>query len=817
LNECNLPEKISATDKLELKFKLNFPQIVTTEVPVYLKISRDGITFLRKKLIDSLKNKFGELQLKTAINFGAYWYPGNYKFSLEIPYYAVMSNGKEWKKTVSISNNHRPKSLSVKMKKIDTIPTIHINGKPIWNMGYTILGRDQSAVKNSLFNSIGMRIVHCYENPRSQTEGKYDFAAIDKAVFTILSNNPNALIILKPGFRTCVPNWFLKKYPDEAVVFDAGRKLNKPSLASEKWRKVAGEMLSKTIQHINNGPYADKIIGYFVREGEEGQWMHYWGGSDLSKENILSDYSKPMREYFRIWLKNKYLSIDNLRKAWKNNKVTFESACIPSRQERIAPNKGTFRDPLKNRKAIDYAEALSDVICDGISYYARIVKRETENNALMLTFYGHFVDAGGCFWAEQMGYIKQRRLINNPDIDCIANPIAYTRALRDIGGFAGFDYPAPGSLRLQNKMYINEADVRTHLTYPPGYAYSVRTQAQTEQVLAREFAKALCGGAGMYWLNLGGGIRDWFDDIDIVRSIARLNKIAQEAVKDDLSSISETAVIMSDKSLLYMRQLNSRSPEDCISQQCNQQRIWIAAMGAPFDEYLADDFLDAKMPDYKLYIFLNTFYMSEQERKAVVAKLKKNKATALWFYAPGYINKNGFSLAAIAELTGIKIDRLNKRDNGRIKIEAGNSLLKGHDETIGLPSGISMKPIFFAVDKAVEVLGRLQSNNEAAFVIGKRAGFTSYYCSTPFIPSELLRSIAMKAGVHIYDSHNDAVYACKDYLAVHSSKKAALRKIKLPEVTELIQIYPNYKEMGKVKEFEFESKSPQTRIYKIKR
>ena len=821
LENTPLPKKLRAGQTISAKFELKIARDINKKLPVYFCMSRNNKDFIRKKVNDIngilLNNLSGKAQLNINFDLNSALYPGKYDFSLHIPYCSVVKSGKEWKQTVFIENTRKPQPLKTEVKKIHGIPVMHINGVPQWSMFYTTTPRyNLEQVNHQAFAKNGIKLVHCYVNPKSPQEDEYDFTDIDRTVLEIIENNPNALIIMKPGFRDCVPQWFLTKYPEEVVVLDAGEKLLKPSLSSLKWRKVAGNMLKNMIRHINNSPYSDKVIGYFVREGEEGQWMHYWGGSDLDKDNILSDYSQPMKTYFRAWLKNKYINVEALRKAWHDNKVTFDTLKIPSKKERLAPQNGVFRDPAKNRRAIDYAEALSDVICDGIIYYAKIVKEETHNKALMLAFFGHIIDLGGFFLGEQVGYLKQRRVINCPDVDYLAGPISYAKAFRDIGGVASFDYPAPACLRLQNKIWLNEDDVRTHLVKPAGYAYSVRTPKQTNEVLAREFAKALCAGAGLYWLNLSAGKRYWFDDKQTSLTIGKLNKIAQKAVKDNLSSVSEIAVIMSDKSLLYMRSRKPKSKKDGIVQQSIiYQREQIARLGAPFDEYLLDDFLDPTMPDYKLYIFLNAFYMTDKERKAIVSKLKKENSSAIWFYAPGYITEKGLSLAAMSKLTGIKFDKSSKRDDSKIKLVSSNSLLSGYRKTIGMPSGNTLKPLFFTTDNSVEVIGRLKSNNKAAFVVGKNSGFTSYYCSAPVIPAELLRGIAKKSGVHIYTRQNDAIYACKDYLAIHTSKKAGSREIILPKPCVMVQLYPEYKKYSKKRKFSFKSKSPQTRIFKI--
>ena len=61
---------------------------------------------------------------------------------------------------------------------------------------------------------------------------------------------------------------------------------------------------------------------------------------------------------------------------------------------------------------------------------------------------------------------------------------------------------------------------------------SVRSPAQTSQVLAREFAKGLCSGAGMYFCDgPGEDDRGWLDDPETVQTLSELKKIAADATK----------------------------------------------------------------------------------------------------------------------------------------------------------------------------------------------------------------------------------------------------------------------------------------------
>lgn len=61
-------------------------------------------------------------------------------------------------------------------------------------------------------------------------------------------------------------------------------------------------------------------------------------------------------------------------------------------------------------------------------------------------------------------------------------------------------------------------------------------------------------------------------------------------------------------------------------------------IGASVDYYFHDDMGREDMPDYKFYVMMNLFDISDKEREIIIQKAKKNHAVVLWLYAPGFIN-----------------------------------------------------------------------------------------------------------------------------------------------------------------------------------
>jgi len=96
---------------------------------------------------------------------------------------------------------------------------------------------------------------------------------------------------------------------------------SRQSFSSQKWLHDAGEALRNFVRHIENSKFGEHVIGYHICAGVSGEWSYYWGGE-------FYDYSKPHLEAFRKWLCKRYGDVEKLRKAWRDEKVTFEPATI---------------------------------------------------------------------------------------------------------------------------------------------------------------------------------------------------------------------------------------------------------------------------------------------------------------------------------------------------------------------------------------------------------------------------------------------------------------------------------------------------------
>jgi hypothetical protein len=685
------------------------------------------------------------------------------------------------------ARNNFAEPTSANVNQFNGVPTLFINGTPDSSMVYMTYNPN-----SKYFKQFGDNGVHIYSFSSTPSESgyslapaawvapdKYDYSNMDERTMMILNADPNAYIF--PRIYLHSPRWWDDKYPDELVTIDPGdgnpvpfyHPGNKrvPSWASETWRRDTADAIKKYIAHIKSMPYADRIIGYHIASGTTEEWM-MWGGN----EDQWADYSKPYLEAFRKWLKRKYVNVENLRKAWNNNDITFENATIPTKSERQFTSLFSFRDPEKEMRVIDYYFYNSDMVAETMDYFAKVVKTETNNQAIVGVFYGYVLQLIGEQRQQNAGHLALQKVWNSPYIDFITSPTSY--AFRQLGtGYSHF-MSLTDSVKLHKKMWFDENDIRTWLTEGNlGEWGKTATYEESLSMQENEFANVICNGCGMWWFDMGGG---WYDDERMMSEIGKMKSIADQNVKLDKTPVSEIALIVDDASLSYMQVGNRISVPLMLLQIPEMGKI-----GAPFSYYALDD-IEA-MPEHKMYVFVNCFAPTEKQRKSIDRVIKCNNRLALWIYAPGFIRNGKVDIHAMKQLTGMDIDYRLEESQLKVVVSGKNDLLKVDD---GFSYGTDMKvgPVFYTGENTGEVLGKLEGYDLPGLVIKKFDNWTSVYSSAPNVPSAILRDLARFAGVHLYVESDDVIYANKSLLSI-TVNEGGRRTIKLPQVSNVYDLF----------------------------
>lgn len=633
-------------------------------------------------------------------------------------------------------------------------------------------------------------------------EDQYDWEKLDMGIKKILEANPNALLMLNLYLKP--PKWFIEKYPEEFEKYYHSTESNElktwtesAPLASPIWRKMSLEFLRAAITHIEKSSYANHIYGYLIGGGDAAEW--YWAASFVN--GGMTGYSERTNTSFREWLRAKYNTDETLQKAWQNNEVSFETAKIPSPKAREASELFNFRVKGKAQDVFDFREFMNDTTLSNIVETCKTVKENSDFKKIVCTYYGYvMLYAGGKGGTLYKGGLQNlSKLFECPYIDFIATPIDYNNRR---GGETGLNInPFYASALLHNKMLWNEDDLRTHFHTKKGFGRTSNLQ-ETLTVIKRCFGYSLTQGCGFWFYPF---THAWFHQENIMQTIADIKKVADKTLKEDRSSVSQVAFIMDEKSPDFTALVKNNNFMDGLCWDTYQEA---AKMGAPFDMYLLPDITNPKMPDYKLYIFMNSFYTDKETRNAIAAKIRKNNAVAVWCYAPGYITENGFSTESMKELTGIEFSELREQKTLTLNISDKANPITKYTKTF---KTYTFGPVFNVTDKDVKIIGTAE--NKPALVLKEFGNWKSVYSLLP-LNKELLTGLCEYAGVHVYSKSYDMLTANKSFIMLHTSSDGE-KTITLPDNYNVKEILTGT-EIGKsLNKFTEKLPAQSTRIYQI--
>ncbi len=648
-----------------------------------------------------------------------------------------------------------------------------------------------------------------WRGPCPDDPSPYDFSMVEPQLRAILDADPDAHFHLRLYFETM--EWWNRAYPDECEVTSDGRRLNQ-SFASAVWREQVNDFLRAYYDHLKSIGLAERVIAWQVQAGVCGEWIK--DGSAMAP--VCADYSAPMRRHFRAWLTQRYGGdCAALQAAWADSAVTFDTAEVPSADEQFSTTAGLFRNPTREQKVVDYYRCLAELVADDLIAFCRTVKEMTNGQALAGAFYGYlmeiawnnsfFVDGyekGGSDISivQRCGHLGLRRALQSPYVDYLVSPYGY--AFRGIGG-DGLPMPPTESVRHHGKLYILEEDSLLHNEMDADGRNFDRKH--TLAIYQREFAQAITHGLGIWWF------ADWpagsytRQNPNFQPWLERFRKLGDWALNLDRSPRAEVAVFLDDQSFFYETVRNSIY----LPGVAQQRVISLNRFGAPHDVYLLDDLLSGNLPDYKLYIFLNAFALDRERRAALKRIVRRNGKTALWFYAPGYVDYSplsegegrgartpGVSVEHMTDLTGFRFGQGNSAWGPFMHI-----IDFQHPITRDLPQDLfwgvtaPIAPLFHLEDAEATTLGQV------VYSLGRcRPGFgvktfqpdtadgaawTSIYVATPNVPASVLRGIARHAGAHLYNDQGDVLYATPDLLSVHSVAGGS-RVFSLPRRVEVV-------------------------------
>jgi hypothetical protein len=697
--------------------------------------------------------------------------------------------------------------MKAEVRTYNGTPTLFLDGRPVFAhyQWLTAVQKPGDFKNREAIEDFARADVHLlafdvgvnseWVGPGPGRDGHFDFSGVKERFSLLLETDPQALFHLRIYME--MGEWWNNLHPDEREIVDDGRLLNQ-SYASLVWRQQCKDYLRAFAAHLESIGMADKVIAWQVEAGVCGEWIK----NVSSMERWCGDFSAPMRRRFRAWLRERYHRDEAaLRTAWADPAASFDTAEVPPPDMQRATTSMHFRDPEKEQRVADYYANLADLSAEVVIDLCKTVKDATHGNGLAGAFYGYlteiswndcfFGDASvGAEWStyQRSGHLGLRTVLASPHVDFIVSPYSYP--FRGVGG-DGLPMPPSESLRRSGKLYIYEEDSRMHNRFDPdGRNYAFEHATAIHQ---RNFSQVVTHGLGVWWFidNPPGTYRQWQKtEPEFQPWLERFHRIGEWAIELDRTPQADVAVFLDDESMFYEDIRNTLS----IPLIWHQRHQGLARFGAPYDMYLLQDFIDGRLPPYKLCIFLNAFHLDAGRRAALLRELARTGCTALWIYAPGFVAEK-LSLDAMRDLTGFTFESAPQpwgpfmhvtRFDHPITIDVPQDLFWGTNSILG--------PLFHVKDPDATVLGEVvytMGRCKPGLAVKAMDGWTSIYAAAPNIPAPVLRGIARFARAHVYNDAGDVLTGTRDLLAVHTTS-GGRREFRLPARAEVIHdLYEN--------------------------
>jgi hypothetical protein len=453
------------------------------------------------------------------------------------------------------------------------------------------------------------------------------------------------------------------------------------------------------------------------------------------------------------------------------------SLILPTSEARRKATHGFFRDPLLEQKVIDFHDYQQVAVVEALEAMARVIKEETHHKKLVTFFYGYLFEIGGIPMGPQnSGHLALARLLKCPEVDILCSPISYQdRANGGIGHFM----TVVDSVRRAGKLWLNEDDTRTHLTYnktPFGFIQPIETEQAGKWVHARNLAQIIPRRMACWFMDLGN--EGWLNSEGLWSNIGNLKAMYQKLLAEPACWSPEVAIVVDERSPFYLA-----DRWELTRYLLPIFRSDYARMGAPHSLYLLSDVLEGRVTLPKVTLFLACFHITDSERESLLTALQGK--TALWFYGSGYLGDKTTTIVNTEALTGVEFEEKPGGITGSAIYRSGLAMTKNLEGKRAGPE-VRLEPGWSVEEREGVIPSADYSEGGIAIASRSYRGVNSIHVGTLGCPAGFLRNVVKEAGCHVYLDSDDLVLTDGRFLAV-SASDSGTKTLNLPKGNRLVR------------------------------
>ena len=585
---------------------------------------------------------------------------------------------------------------------------------------------------------------------------KWNFSRLDEALMRVVRNDPDGFILLRIDLsREC-----LTKYYDstEQVRYVDGSYGDQVSIASEVWQKNAMEILTTTINYIqDHAEYASRVIGYNFTAGGGREWFQYnfvESGVDVSDANM---------NRFKTWLENKYKTpvpidalYDKLQNGW------------------IAGTDRIYYTRADDQEVLDYFDYYNEMVAGVISKFASLIKKATNRKAIVGIYYGYQLELPDA----RSGHFALNTILSNKDIDFLTSPVCYQN--RNEGGI-GAEMTLIDAIHSRGKLYLYECDFRSpHNSLDQyvgeGINRSIANHDYLVQVFRRQLGYQILKGTGGWTYDLVG--RGWYDHIDFWKEINHLTELYRLYDQLRPPTAPQVVLIVNEEGLKY-----ASDPWRINKYMMNHLRDELYKTSVQFGMYSLNDLLEGRVPESAtLYFMVGMLDVDDNLANKLTKILHQKDKTTVWLWDFGQtphsivyrltgisLEKTVDSILPIISLTNDGRDRLHISNDIQYLIEKKNQISFLAPNTTG-----------------VEIWGK--TGKYPTFVSHSVNGSRQIFYGSYSIKADLIKSLAKNAGVHLFSKLEDPILANSNMVVFHAAE-AGEKSLLFPKEVDVYDYY----------------------------
>lgn len=237
---------------------------------------------------------------------------------------------------------------------------------------------------------MGFEFTHFAEFAWAQLEpeeGRYDFAWLDKAV--ALASKYNLGVVMCTPTAT-PPVWLTRKHPEilmkneNGTLYDHGGRQH-ATFSSNFYREYSLRMAEALARRYGKD---DRVMGWQL--DNEPRTFH--------------DYGDDAHQRFRLWLKEKYKTIDALNKAWG---TSFWSAVYSSFDQINIPRPSQWGTNYHQR--LDHSRFADEEAATFLDEQARVIRKHASKTQWITSNYIPMYDVGYIGQSRELDFVSYTR------------------------------------------------------------------------------------------------------------------------------------------------------------------------------------------------------------------------------------------------------------------------------------------------------------------------------------------------------------------------------------------------------------------------